>query len=539
MKKMCKKSIILTLVALFVLGATGSIFTTAIADEPPINFVNTVNDVWENGFLTVYTNIPATISFANQQGIGTSWTFIAPEISGGNKYYTLSAVSLTDSTNTVSKNINVWCKTLTILSATPTSVDEFEAVTVQVSSNHEGGTSSTLTFGDSTGSTGPWGSGSVTAPDITPEIPGDTIPVTLTASKPHHDPASVIIQVTDTSTQAVNFNVCVNYNHCPIDASVTVSGAYATPSSGTTGGSAFTCQVFPSAQGTEVSASASFINDTGETLSGTKSTKVYPNSVGAGVTIELSDDEEESSQDSSATALCFLAGTKVLMDDLSVKNIEDIRVAESVKSLNMISGDIESDRVIEVQAHSPEEMIEGYLEILFDSGAYIEVTPNHPIMVLETDYSEQLDDSNFDILNDESAFAFLTAGDLKIGDKVLDATVISIVKHLDAKESSYNLILEKNLNYILVFDSALMINADDQAGSIGEIGGMEVSEPLIGWAIIKQMAIANFLEYVPFMSSGLKGNALMMSFQASAPINNEPLNSAPLNSAPLLGKTTI
>lgn len=323
MKNSIKKSIILTLVALFFLSATGSIFTTAVAGEPPIKFINTFDGLWENGILSVNTNIAAKITFAGQTRFGTSVTFIAPEISGGNKDYTLYAESLSDETNTVSKTITVVCKKLSIISYSPASVMEFEDVSVQVSSNFEGGTTSSLNFGSSSGCTGIWGSGSVTAPDVTPEIPGGSIPVSLFASKLSHDSDSVTITVTDSSTTDVPFNVCVNYNHCPVDASVSVTGGYATPSSGRTYGNAFSCIVKPSAQGTTVSATASYTNEEGESLTGAASTKVYPDSTGAGVTIELSDDKDGDGDDSSvdsSSSVSSKAATNIINSQIANDN---------------------------------------------------------------------------------------------------------------------------------------------------------------------------------------------------------------------------
>lgn len=70
---------------------------------------------------------------------------------------------------------------------------------------------------------------------------------------------------------------------------------------------------------------------------------------------------------------CFLAGTKVLMADESYKNIEDVRVGDSVKSYDEKSGKLTDGVVTHVFSHAPDEMGEYYLVI----NNQLCVTPNH------------------------------------------------------------------------------------------------------------------------------------------------------------------
>ena len=191
---------------------------------------------------------------------------------------------------------------------------------------------------------------------------------------------------------------------------------------------------------------------------------------------------------------CFLAGTKILMDDLSVKNIEQIQRGDVVKSISMTTGEIESDRVVELKSHSPDEMEDGYLEIGVDKGLTVNVTPNHPIMVIENDFRALQDSSDPNVFNDGCEFAFIKAGDLKVGDKMFGRTVTSITEYPEAQEWSYDLVLENNLNYIVVDTPSSSYEGDGFS-----IGGRIALED--GWIKVGDQ------EYLPTIAPGVKGNS--------------------------------
>ena len=149
---------------------------------------------------------------------------------------------------------------------------------------------------------------------------------------------------------------------------------------------------------------------------------------------------------------CFLAGTKILMADGRLKNIEKIKPGDKVLSVNINTGKVESDRVKRLVTHSPAEMNSGYVEIRLDTRNRIKVTPNHLCMVSKRDFREDLRSQPRDsgIFNDRYKFASLKAGSVRVGDKLVGRTVISIESYPDAEESSYDIQLENNINYIVV-----------------------------------------------------------------------------------------
>ena len=111
-------------------------------------------------------------------------------------------------------------------------------------------------------------------------------------------------------------------------------------------------------------------------------------------------------------ASCFLAGTQIEMSDGSLKNIEEIRVGDSVKSYDEITGEWKTGTVSQVFYHSPEEMTDYYLVINND----LCVTPNHPMYV----DGEWID-----------------ADELELGD-VNDGNMITSIKRVYQQVPTYN-----------------------------------------------------------------------------------------------------
>ena len=209
--------------------------------------------------------------------------------------------------------------------------------------------------------------------------------------------------------------------------------------------------------------------------------------VGVEVTVEGSDDTNDTDN-----TTCFLAGTKILMDDLSAKNIERIRPGDMVKSIDMITGEIVSDSIVELEAHSPEEMEGGYLEVEVDDNVTVDVTPNHPVMVIEDDFSAS------SIFADGCNFAFIRAADLKVGDRIFDRNITSINEYPNAHEWSYNLVLENNLNFVIV---------NDRSPGGGVSGGDQLDPVLDGWTLLKDQMVQMSLSYLPSIAPGVKGNS--------------------------------
>ena len=128
---------------------------------------------------------------------------------------------------------------------------------------------------------------------------------------------------------------------------------------------------------------------------------------------------------------CFLAGTKILMADGSYKNIEDVRVGDSVKSYDEKSEKLTDGIVTHAFSHTPDEMGDYYLVI----NNQLCVTPNHRF------YSNG---------------KWVYADDLKIGDLLFagydeDYVVYSVDKVFD-KVPTFDLEIENCHTYFVSLD---------------------------------------------------------------------------------------
>lgn len=185
------------------------------------------------------------------------------------------------------------------------------------------------------------------------------------------------------------------------------------------------------------------------------------------------------------TTICFLEDTKILMGSssaentgsVSVKNIQDVKKGDTVKAFNRMTGEIESAEVVDLEVHTPEEMIEGYIELGIDNRAIIKVTPNHPLLVNEIDY---IQGKAGDMFDDGSNYAYIRAGDLKVGDKLFDREITSINKYPKAREYSYNILLDNEyLNYIVIDEDESFLNPNQDGQS--EINSHESLFGMVVW----------------------------------------------------------
>jgi len=148
---------------------------------------------------------------------------------------------------------------------------------------------------------------------------------------------------------------------------------------------------------------------------------------------------------------CFLAGTKVVMDDESHKNIEDIVIGDMVKCYDQIKREIVDSEVTHVFHHLPEEMGEYYLVI----NDQLRVTPNHLI------YSDD---------------GWIEASDLKIGDSLfypsIESRANSIKKVFD-RVPTFNIEVEKHHNYFVALgnEDTLVHNPTQQDFPDADAGG--------------------------------------------------------------------
>jgi prepilin-type N-terminal cleavage/methylation domain-containing protein len=125
---------------------------------------------------------------------------------------------------------------------------------------------------------------------------------------------------------------------------------------------------------------------------------------------------------------CVLAGNKITMADGSYKNVEDIKVGDSVRYYDFETGQIKSTKVIKVNKHQPEDMKEGYYLII---NKVLKITPNHPL--------------------DKPDSKYIYARDIKVGDKLQgeDGIVeVSSVATIYEKMPTYDLETEAKHYFI-------------------------------------------------------------------------------------------
>ncbi len=516
MKKPYKKSIILMLVTALILSAFGTIIMpTTSADA---FYTSCSKQVWEvDGKVIASADRPCSFTFTQTHvtKIGSYVSFSTRDVGDSDENYIVKIRSLVDD-NYNEHTVKIKHRYLSMYSVDPTKCQEGDFITVMVKDHRNIGANCILTLGDSTGGTVS-GFGGITAPDITAGECGGNVTLSLKASKNGYASDSSSVEIQDTNSEEVPFCVHVTEDWTAVPgASVSVTGG-GNSASGTTDSSGnFHCTVIANPSGTVISATAS-AND----KSGSASTTVVSGQVGAGVHIQLTDEE-----DSDSTDTCFLAGTSILMastsidneNSMMIKNIEDIRSGDIVMTVNSITGKIEGNPVSEVQCHKPDEMKDGYLEIVLKSSEdnidvnqpgdigssdnkvdrlTLKVTPEHPILVYEDEYlssylSADADlSSDFDLFDDGNKLIYVKAGDLKKGDKIFGSVIESIIAYPRAQEDSYHLVfLDSNLHYILVpedleisLEEGYLPGFDDGSSELpGEIGGYAqilISKPTI------------------------------------------------------------
>jgi hypothetical protein len=83
----------------------------------------------------------------------------------------------------------------------------------------------------------------------------------------------------------------------------------------------------------------------------------------------------------SAGPVCFAGGTKITMGNGKLKNIEEIKVGETVRSYDVNKHNVVNSKVTQVFHHSSKDVSNGYLIMTIEGGHELKVTPNHPLYV--------------------------------------------------------------------------------------------------------------------------------------------------------------
>lgn len=153
---------------------------------------------------------------------------------------------------------------------------------------------------------------------------------------------------------------------------------------------------------------------------------------------------KKKSSSGSSTGGCFVAGTKVIMADESIKNIEDVKIGEYVIAYNEIEDKFEPKKVVKSYAHHDTPRV---LEITFSNGIKLGITPGHPFLTATGWKSRDIENSLWE--------HGVEATWLEIGDeiisynnnsvKVVDIKELNIPEHYD----TYNLTVETCHTYMV------------------------------------------------------------------------------------------
>ncbi len=117
---------------------------------------------------------------------------------------------------------------------------------------------------------------------------------------------------------------------------------------------------------------------------------------------------------------CFVAGTKITLEDGSHKNIEDITIGENILSYNEGTQLNEVSVVGDLQQHEEKNIV----KLEFESDITITTTAEHPFFILEK--------------------GWIKAKDLSLGDVALNVngskTIVKEIHHLEEYQTVYNLL---------------------------------------------------------------------------------------------------
>ena len=168
---------------------------------------------------------------------------------------------------------------------------------------------------------------------------------------------------------------------------------------------------------------------------------------------------------------CFEAGTKIIMADYSIKNIEDVEINDYVYAYNEELNKFEIHKVIKSYAHHNTPRV---IKVTFSNNTVLNMTPGHPIMTTDGWKSRDIENS----LYEHNTIATW----LEIGDKVINinGTEIYVInieeKNIPNNFDTYNIEVETCHTFLangFVVHNAKFANvmlAMDSGGYTGEWG---------------------------------------------------------------------
>jgi len=151
----------------------------------------------------------------------------------------------------------------------------------------------------------------------------------------------------------------------------------------------------------------------------------------------------------SSSGPCFIAGSKILMNDGSLKNIEEIQIGDIITNYDIENKTFALDTVVEVFHHTPEELISNYYLII---NKELKVTPNHPLY-----------------MNKE----WINASELQVGDMLPSGNPIESIERVDGKTPTYHMLTETYHNYVVAFGEDYVIAKNGNPAGVYVVGGYD------------------------------------------------------------------
>lgn len=177
--------------------------------------------------------------------------------------------------------------------------------------------------------------------------------------------------------------------------------------------------------------------------------------------------------DGGGESSCFLAGTKITMSDGTKKNIEEVKIGDSILSFDQSTGQTKPYKVLELE--SP--IRDHHYEITLDNGTVLKVTSEHPLYT-KSKYQEAWAaiDPKETLRQDKMKVKKLSVGDYLKTEENTWVQILSM-KYIPGNVQTYNLKSVEG-TYSFFADGIWAHNKNEPKGAIDVVNCQE----LAGWA---------------------------------------------------------
>jgi intein/homing endonuclease len=185
---------------------------------------------------------------------------------------------------------------------------------------------------------------------------------------------------------------------------------------------------------------------------------------------------------------CFVAGTKILMQDGEVKNIEDVKIGDLIKSFDFEKNQVRVSEVSGIQSKNVGKIV----EYVFSDGGTLKATFDHPLYVVDKgwcSFNESMSNSNYSI---GAKVNKIKIGDfVKLIDKNIDLVEINVIEELTKVFNLKDVKSDHNYfaNNVLVHNRACFISGTKiqmSDGSEKNIEEIQIGDLVISYNIKSQ-----------------------------------------------------